>query len=139
MQTLRRPVALRDCDILGHMNIAAYVDAVSDAMFSVQGAIGLRRRDIEVGQISFVRARIEADYKSELLAGDVVEMDSQILHIGTKSIRVRHRLTRLDDGVLAFEAVTTSVLFDLKSRSALAIPDEMRQALDALREDQDET
>lgn len=135
MQTLRRPVAPRDCDILGHMNVAAYIDAVSDAMFTIQGAAGLDRAAVATGRRSFVAARVEADYRAELLAGDVFTVETRVLHVGTKSARFAHRMTRLPDGATVFEAENVSVYFDLDTRRALAIPDDLRQALDRLREE----
>jgi acyl-CoA thioesterase FadM len=129
MQTLRRPVAPRDCDILGHMNVAAYIDAVSDAMFTLQGLIGLDRRAIDATRRSFVAARVEADYRAEMLAGDVLTMDSRVMSVGTKSARFAHRMNRLSDGATVFEAENVSVFFDLETRRALAIPDDLRHAL----------
>lgn len=130
MQSLRRPVAPRDCDILGHMNVAAYVDAVSDAMFALQSAAGLDRATVAAEQKAFVAARLEADYRAEMFAGDVMTMDSHVVTIGTKSARFAHRMTRLSDGALVFEAENTAVFFDLSTRRAIAIPDDLRQALE---------
>lgn len=134
MQTLCRPVAPRDCDILGHMNVAAYVDAVSDAMFTIQGAAGLDRAHMATAKRSFVAARMECDYLAEMLAGDVLRMDSRVLHVGTKSARFAHVMTRLADGATVFTAENVSVYFDLAARRALPMPDDLRQALERLRE-----
>ena len=134
MQTLRRPVAPRDCDILGHMNVAAYVDAVSDAMFTLQGLAGLDRATVATTHRSFVAARLECDYRAEMLAGDVLSMDSYVLHVGTKSARFGHKMTRLSDGATVFEAENVSVYFDLSARRALPMPEDLRAALDGLRE-----
>ena len=134
MQTLSRPVAPRDCDILGHMNVAAYIDAVSDAMFMLQAMLGLDRATIDQNRRSFVAAHIDADYRAEMLAGDVFSMDSRVLHVGTKSARFGHRMIRLSDGACVFEARNVSVYFDLAERRALAMPEGLRQALEDLRE-----
>jgi len=134
MHTLRRPVAPRDCDILGHMNVAAYVDAVSDAMFTLQGMAGLDRAAIAATGRSFVAARLECDYRAEMLAGDVMSMDSRVLHIGTKSARFGHVMTRLSDGATVYTAENVSVHFALSARHALPIPDDLRKALERLRE-----
>jgi len=134
MQTVRRPVAPRDCDVLGHMNVAAYVDVVSDAMFTIQAAAGLDRAHVAAHHRSFVGARVEADYRAEMLAGDVFTMDSRVVSIGTKSARFAHRMTRLADGATVFEAENVSVFFDLQARRAIAIPDDLRQALERLKD-----
>lgn len=135
MQTLRRPVAPRDCDILGHMNVAAYVEAVSDAMFALQCAAGLDRAEVARAQHSFVAAHLSADYRAEMLAGDVLTMHSRVIHIGTKSARFVHRMTRLSDGATVFEAENISVFFDLETRRAIAIPDDLRQRLEQVQQE----
>lgn len=135
IETLRRPVAPRDCDMLGHMNVAAYVDAVSDAMFSVQIAVGLTPTDMATGRkISFVAARMEVDYRAELHLGDVFVLRSRVLHIGTKSCRFQHFMTRVEDGTLAFEAQNVAVLFDLTTRRALVMPEDLRARIEKLKE-----
>ena len=140
METLRRPVAPRDCDILGHMNVAAYIEAVSDAMFGIQTAAGLDRGALAATQRSFVAAHIAADYRAEMLAGEVFTINSHVLHVGTKSASFGHRMTRLSDGATVFQAENVSVFFDLMTRRAVAIPDDLRHALNRLREAQpDET
>lgn len=135
METLRRPVGPRDCDILGHMNVAAYVDAVSDAMFTLQTAAGLDRAALDRTHRSFVAAHIAADYKAEMLAGEVFTLHSHVVHVGTKSARFAHRMIRLSDGATVFTAENVSVFFDLEARRAVAIPDDLRHALDRLREE----
>jgi acyl-CoA thioester hydrolase len=134
METLRRPVAPRDCDILGHMNVAAYIDAVSDAMFTLQTAAGLDRTALARTHRSFVAAHIEADYRAEMLAGEVFTLHSHVLHVGTKSARFAHRMIRMSDGAIVFQAENVSVFFDLEARRAVAIPDDLRHALERLRE-----
>jgi acyl-CoA thioester hydrolase len=138
MQTIRRPVAPRECDILGHMNVAAYIDAVSDAMFTLQGAVGLGRHEIDTRRRSFVAAHVAADYRAEMLAGEVFSIESRVLRVGTKSARFAHRMIRMSDGACVFEAENVSVYFDLDARQALAIPQNLRTALDALREGEDD-
>jgi acyl-CoA thioesterase FadM len=129
MESLRRPVAPADCDILGHMNVASYIAAVSDAMFTVETAIGLGRAEMETRRRALVAAHLEADYRTEMLAGDVIVMQSRVVHVGTKSARFAHRMCRMDDNVLAFECENVSVMFDLDRRCAVAFPEDVRARL----------
>lgn len=116
METLRRPAGPRDCDILGHMNVAAYIDAVSDAMFALQTAVGLDGAAMARTQRSFVAAHIAADYKAEMLAGDVFTLHSHVQHLGAKSARFAHRMSRMSDRATVFQAENTAVFFDLAAR-----------------------
>ncbi|AHM04058.1 hypothetical protein roselon_01684 [Roseibacterium elongatum DSM 19469] len=132
IETLRRPVQPADCDILGHMNVARYVDAVSDAMFSLMTRFGLSRIAMAEKRVGLVAAHLEADYRAELLSGDVMVMQSRVEHVGTKSARFAHRLYRVDTAALAFEASHVSVFFDLDARRAAPFPDDIRAALQDL-------
>ncbi|MBY6202123.1 thioesterase family protein [Maritalea mobilis] len=133
IETLRRPVQPAECDILGHMNVARYVDAVSDAMFSMMTRFGLSRAAMAERRLGLVAAHLEADYRAELLSGDVIVMQSRVEHVGTKSARFAHRLYRADTGALVFEASHVSVFFDLEARRATAFPDDIRAALEQLK------
>jgi acyl-CoA thioester hydrolase len=116
------------------MNVAAYVDAVSDAMFALQEAVGLGRHQIDTGRRSFVAAHVAADYRAEMLAGEVFSIETRVMRVGTKSARFAHRMLRVADGACVFDAENVSVYFDLDSRQALAIPQELRAALEGLQE-----
>ena len=131
-ETLRRPVQPADCDLMGHMNVARYVDCVSDAMFSLMTRFGLGRAQMQARRLGLVAAHLEADYRAELLVGDVLVMQSRVLGVGRTSARFAHRLTLADTGALAFEASHVSVLFDLAERRATPFPDDIRAALHAL-------
>ena len=139
IETLRRPVQPADCDILGHMNVARYVDAVSDAMFSLMTRFGLSRTAMEDRRLGLVAAHLEADYRAELRSGDVVFMQSRVEHVGTKSARFAHCLYRADTKALVFEANHVSVFFDLEARRATPFPDDIRTALEQLKSTEGQT
>lgn len=128
VETHRSVVAPSDCDILGHMNVSCYFAAVSDGMFAFQTNLGLGLTDIREGRkLSFAVVRAESDFRAEILAGTVIVLESGIEAIGGKSARFRHRLTRGEDGALAFETLFHCVLLDLTTRRATAVPDDIRE------------
>ena len=130
IETYRSVVAPAHCDVLGHMNVSRYFAAVGDGMFSFQSAMGLTAEDIKSGRkISFAVVHAESDFRSEVLAGEVIFLTSAVEEIADRTAKFRHRLYRAGDGRLAFETHFTCVMLDLVTRKATLIPDAVREAL----------
>ena len=128
IESFRSVVAPSDCDVLGHMNVSRYFSACSDGVFSFQTNLGLGLSDIKDGrQLSFAVVRAESDFKSEIIAGEVISLHTGVEKIGDKSMTFRHRLFRVEEKFLAFETVFQCVLLDLKSRRAVSVPDDVRK------------
>jgi acyl-CoA thioester hydrolase len=134
IETFRKAVDPNECDILGHMNVSRYFAACSDAMFSLQTGLGLGRSNIVGGdRMSFAVVHAESDFRSEVLAGEVIAMRTGIEEIGNKSATFRHKLYRTETDVLAFETLFRCVLLDLETRKAAPIPDAIRKKAEQLR------
>jgi acyl-CoA thioester hydrolase len=117
-----------DCDFLGHMNVARYLDGCSDAGFSIQGLWGLSTDDVLKGrQIAFVVLNANSTFHRELRTGDTVQVRSELHKLGTKSVTIIHHFFRSDTKV--FDSTFTLVLIDLKTRNAIVIPDDLRDAI----------
>ena len=128
IETYRAVVAPSGCDVLNHMNVSGYFQACSDGVFSLQTNLGLGLSDIRDGRkLSFAVVHAESDFKSEVIAGEVIYMQSGIEKIGGKSIVFRHRLFRAEDDILAFETKFQCVLLDLENRRAVTLPDDVRE------------
>ena len=116
------------CDFLGHMNVSRYFAACSDGVFALQASIGLTAKDMRDGRkLSFAVVHAESDFKTELVAGDVIYLESEVAEIGTKSITFRHRLIRAEDKAVAFESLFKCVMLGLETRRAEPVPDDVRQ------------
>jgi acyl-CoA thioester hydrolase len=115
------------CDFLGHMNVSRYFLACSDGVFAIQSEMGFTATDMRNGRrVSFAVVHAESDFKAELIAGDAVYLETEIMEIGTKSMTFRHRLIRAEDRAVTFETLFKCVLLSLKDRRAVAVPDEVR-------------
>ena len=86
IETFRSVVAPADCDHLGHMNVSKYFAACSDGVFSFQTSLGLGLSDIRDGRkLSFAVVRAESDFKSEVLVGEVISLQTGLEELGEKS------------------------------------------------------
>lgn len=127
IETYRAAVAPADCDVLGHMNISRYFQACSDGVLSFQTRLGLGISDLLHGRrLSLAAVRAESDFKSEIMAGEVISLRTCVEEIGGKTILLRHRLYRVEEDILAFETKFRCVLLDLEQRRAVTIPDDIR-------------
>ena len=129
MTTFAGYVMPAQCDHLGHMNVQHYFAAVGEGVFALQTAFGLGPSQVAARRLSLAVVHTEATFKSELVAGDVIRLDSGVLAVGTKSVTFRHHLIRVEDGAIAFDALFKTVLLDLDSRTAIALPDDIRAAV----------
>ncbi|MBV1868986.1 MAG: acyl-CoA thioesterase [Marinosulfonomonas sp.] len=116
------------CDFLGHMNASQYFAACSNGVFVLQASLGLTAKDMRDGrQLAFAVVHSDTDFKAELVPGDVIYLESQVIEIGTKSIVFRHTLFRAEDKKVAFVTQSKCVMLGLTTRRAELIPDDVRK------------
>ncbi|WP_322406969.1 thioesterase family protein [Idiomarina sp. PL1-037] len=114
------------CDEMGHMNTRHYVGMFDDAMQHFMRHLGHNAIEARKQQLGWADVRHEIDYVAEVPVGALVHIDCQVEKLGNKSIRYRQTMYLSDSGEVAAENVATSVLFDMKARKAVPLPDEFR-------------
>ncbi len=112
----RERVRFRDCDAMGHVNNAVYSTYLEESRIGVLG-----------GLTDFILARVELDFRSELRAGEEVEVRTRCSRIGTKSFQLEHVITA--DGRVVAEAKSVLVSYDYERGESLSVPDELRARL----------
>jgi acyl-CoA thioester hydrolase len=65
-------------------------------------------------------------FTRELLAGDVIEVRSEVAEVREKVIRIVHRMYRVETGELAATCAITGVHIDLAARRSCEIPEAIR-------------
>jgi acyl-CoA thioesterase FadM len=68
-------------------------------------------------------------------AGDLLEIDAQLVKVGSKSMAVEYQMRNISRNQLSASLHSTSVYFDLETRSAIPITAEMREAAKAFLAD----
>ena len=112
----RERVRFRDCDALGHANNAVYSTYLEEA-----------RRDALGGLSTFILARVEIDFRSELREGDEIEVHSRCSRIGTKSLDLEHEIRV--DGRIAAEAKSVLVGYDYAQGASVPLPEDLKARL----------
>ena len=127
-ETYRGTVGPAECDDLGHMNVQHYFAAVSNGMFAVMSRLGLTLEEIKRRQMSFAVVHAETNFRRELRSGDVMALESSVLKLGNRSVTFQHRLINLSSNTIAMTMDYKCVLLNLRTREAIAIPDDIRTA-----------
>ena len=115
------------CDVLGHMTTRFYLHMFDDASYHILYEVfGWTGASDDAGERGWADVRHVIEYVAEVNAGDVLETRAGIKKIGNKSITIRYEMQNLGEKELAATLECTCVLFDLKAREAMVIPDDLR-------------
>ena len=123
--THRGCVYIRECDHMGHLNVAYYVQKFDQATWNFFADVGLTLDYIRDNKIFMAAVEQVITYKRELLPGDVLIVRTQLLELAGKKIRFRHVMT---NGVTGEEAAITDQLalcVDAEARKSRQFPGEI--------------
>jgi acyl-CoA thioester hydrolase len=113
----RERVRFRDCDSMGHVNNAVYSTFLEESRIEVLA--------------DFILARVEIDFRSELRAGEEIEVRTKCSQIGTKSFELEHEIRA--DGRLAAQAKSVLVGYDYERGQSVALSAEVKKRLSGSR------
>jgi acyl-CoA thioester hydrolase len=124
------PYAVRPewIDDNGHLNLAYYLvlfDWATDALWVPLG-VGDRLRAISFGTFA---AESHILYKAELLAGDEVLIDSQVLGLDGKRLHTAHEMRRARDGATVSMQELMYLCVDLTTRRVSTWPESVLPTL----------
>ena len=114
----RERVRFRDCDSMGHVNNAVFSTYLEEARIGVLGGLS-----------AFILARVEIDFRSELRAGEEVEIGTRCPKVGTKSFELEHEL-RAGERVVA-SARSVLVAYSYERGESVSVPEKLRERLRA--------
>ncbi|MDB5367545.1 MAG: thioesterase superfamily protein [Rhodospirillales bacterium] len=122
------------CDVMGHLSTPHYLAVFDIATYHLFAAANASPAKTVKTGLGWADVRHEIDYKSEVKAGSLLRVQSEVIRIGGKSVTHRHELLDVDDCVLKATLLATTVAFDLEARAAITIPDLQRAGFAALIE-----
>ena len=114
----RERVRFRDCDAMGHVNNAVFSTYLEEARIGVLG-----------GLTPFILARVEIDFRSQLRAGEEIEVATRCSRIGTKSFELEHQIR--SDGRVIADARSVLVGYDYEREQSVPLSDEIRGRLES--------
>jgi acyl-CoA thioester hydrolase len=115
------------CDILGHLTTRFYVAMFDDASYHyLHTLFGWSGNTDAEGRLSWADVRHTINYQAEVMPGDLLEIRAGLVKIGGKSLTVTYEMNKLGSGEIAATLECVMVLFDRHERSAVTIPDDLR-------------
>ena len=115
------------CDVLGHMTTRFYLSMFDDASYHyLYELFGWCGAQDNTGELGWADVRQVIEYRAEVSAGDLLEISAALQKIGGKSLTIGYEMINLRNGEIASTLEVVCVLFDLKARKAVSIPDALR-------------
>ena len=118
----------RDTDAMGHINNAVYVTYLEVARQEYWRRMS---GTTDYGSVPFILAHVTVDFRSEALVGDILVLKIRCEWVGGKSFAFRYEIRARDTGRLVIEASTVQVCYDYAAKQSIAMPDDLRRALEA--------
>ena len=116
------------CDVLGHLTTRFYVAMFDDASYHLlNGLFGWVGASDDSGELGWVDVQHVINYQAEVTAGELLEVHAGVVKLGGKSMSVRYEMTNVAKQEIAATLDCTMVLFDLKARQAVKIPEPLRK------------
>lgn len=117
------------CDHMGHMNVMWYVGKFDEATWQLLASVGLSATRLRQEGIGMVAVEQRIEYKRELLAGDLITIQSHIQETREKSLLFVHEMTNQETQELAARTVLTGVCIDINTRKARPLPADIRERM----------
>jgi acyl-CoA thioester hydrolase len=119
------------CDTFGHMNVRWYSHFFDDAAFHLWPLYcGSHKKMLDEFGVHTVVASATIQFQQELVAGDLILVDSLLNRIGQKSCTFTERMLHVDTKEVHATYETVEVFFDPQTRKSTEIPASIKQALE---------
>jgi acyl-CoA thioester hydrolase len=109
------------CDAMGHLATQHYMAMFDIASLHFLAILGPPLHELSANGLGWADVHHEINYQREVRTGELVVVRSNLLSIGTTSVRYRHVMTG-EDGLARAVLEAVSVHFDLRSRTKCKLP-----------------
>lgn len=122
-------VRFRDVDAFGHVNNAVFFSYVELAR--IRYLLDVLEPVETFDRLPLILARVELDYRSPILFGEEVAVETRVERVGRTSFGMSHRMTAGPDDRLVADVQTVLVSYDYGAARPFAVPDEWRSRFGA--------
>lgn len=113
------------CDHMGHMNVMWYTGKFDEATWHLLARVGLTPSYLRDRKRGMVAVQQETTYQRELVAGDLITIQSGVLEMGEKVIRFYHEMLNAETREIAAKTTLTGVHLDSETRKSCPFPAEI--------------
>lgn len=110
---------------MGHMNVMWYTGKFDEATWHLFAHLGLTPLYLRDRRRGMVAVQQETTYKRELIAGDLITIQSGVLEMREKVIRFYHEMLNAETRELAAKTTLTGVHLDSETRKSCPFPAEI--------------
>jgi acyl-CoA thioester hydrolase len=126
--TYRGTVYPWQCDHMGHMNVMWYVGKFDEALWTLFQTIGITPSYLRGQGRGMAALQQTIHYQRELLAGDVVAIESMVTDVSEKLIVVKQVLYNAEHGHVSASVELTGVHMDRTMRRETPFPEHIARA-----------
>lgn len=112
-----------ECDHMNHMNVQYYISKFDQATWSLFTTMGLTPGYLNDNKRGMVAVEQNIKYLSELVAGECVYIETELLEVKDKVLKFKHILYKQEDDILCSECVVTGVHINSELRKSTSMPD----------------
>jgi acyl-CoA thioester hydrolase len=122
-------VRFRDIDAFGHVNNAVFFSYVELAR--IRYLLEVLEPDHPFERLPLILARVELDFRSPIMFGEDVVVETRVDRIGRTSFGMSHRMTAGAEGRLVGDVQTVLVTYDYQAARPVPVPPEWRRLIGA--------
>jgi len=126
VETYRGAVYVWQEDHNGHMNVTHYVAKFDEGTWQFLVMLGLSRGYMDREKKGMAAVQQNITYKRELIAGNVVYVETGLREFSARKLRYAHRMINAETGEEVAEMELIGVHIDRETRRACPFPDEIR-------------
>lgn len=122
------PIQIRfnDVDKFGHVNNTIYFQFYDTAKTDYFAAVC---KDVDWESVAIVVVKIEAEFLSQIKAGEHIAARTRVTKIGNKSFQLEQDIINMDTQEVKCRCLSVMVLYDLVNHQSMPFPDDWRQAI----------
>ena len=109
------------CDFNDHMNVQFYVQKFDEATWYFFNYLGYNKTFLHSNNATFVAVEQNTQYFRELVAGDVVSIQSKLISKRGKVIKFKHQMFNTETEVKVAETELTAVTIDKTTRKSIKL------------------
>ncbi len=112
-----------NCDHMEHMNVKFYVEKFDEAIWNLFSYLGLTAKYLRENSKGMVALEQNIKYHEEVLAGDNIFIESEVIEIKGKIIRIKHHMYNFESNIKVAETEIIGLHIDTNNRKGFPIPD----------------
>ncbi len=122
-------VRFRDTDSFGHVNNAVFFSYAELAR--IRYFVDLLQPERGFEGMPLILARVECDFRSPILFGQEITVQTRVDRIGRSSIAMSHRMTATPDDRVVGEVQSVLVTYNYTAARSVPVPDDWRERIGA--------